>query len=82
MNDVGLTEKENELTKTLSGGQKRKLSVGIALIGGSQVVFLGTCALIASLSVSPRRSSCGWYMSDVDYVNHARHDTPQFVLHR
>eukprot|EP00903_Cladosiphon_okamuranus_P008962 g8576.t1 len=40
LNDVGLTEKENELTKTLSGGQKRKLSVGIALIGGSNVVFL------------------------------------------
>ncbi|CAM9259808.1 unnamed protein product [Ectocarpus sp. 4 AP-2014] len=38
--DVGLTEKENEKTKTLSGGQKRKLSVGIALIGGSKVVFL------------------------------------------
>ncbi|CAM9263174.1 unnamed protein product [Hapterophycus canaliculatus] len=40
LNDVGLTEKENELTTTLSGGQKRKLSVGIALIGGSKVVFL------------------------------------------
>ncbi|CAN0419265.1 unnamed protein product, partial [Hapterophycus canaliculatus] len=40
LNDVGLTEKENELTSTLSGGQKRKLSVGIALIGGSKVVFL------------------------------------------
>lgn len=40
LSDVGLTEKENELTKTLSGGQKRKLSVGIALIGGSKVVFL------------------------------------------
>lgn len=38
--DVGLTEKENERTKTLSGGQKRKLSVGIALLGGSRVVFL------------------------------------------
>ncbi|CAN0348380.1 unnamed protein product [Pylaiella littoralis] len=38
--DVGLTEKENEKAKTLSGGQKRKLSVGIALIGGSKVVFL------------------------------------------
>ena len=37
---MGLTEKENELTTTLSGGQKRKLSVGIALIGGSKVVFL------------------------------------------
>lgn len=41
--DVGLTEKENEKIKTLSGGQKRKLSVGIALIGGSKVVFLGEC---------------------------------------
>ncbi|CAM9405596.1 unnamed protein product, partial [Scytosiphon promiscuus] len=40
LNDVGLTEKENELTNRLSGGQKRKLSVGIALIGGSKVVFL------------------------------------------
>ncbi|CAN0449923.1 unnamed protein product, partial [Scytosiphon promiscuus] len=40
LSDVGLTEKENELTTTLSGGQKRKLSVGIALIGGSRVVFL------------------------------------------
>lgn len=40
LSDVGLTEKENELTTTLSGGQKRKLSVGIALIGGSKVVFL------------------------------------------
>ena len=50
MNDVGLTEKENELTKTLSGGQKRKLSVGIALIGGSKVVFLGTYGLDMSSS--------------------------------
>eukprot|EP00903_Cladosiphon_okamuranus_P016293 g15025.t1 len=40
LNDVGLTEKENELTKTLSCGQNRKLSVGIALIGGSKMVFL------------------------------------------
>lgn len=38
--DVGLTEKVNERSKTLSGGQKRKLSVGIALIGGSEIVFL------------------------------------------
>ena len=47
---MGLTEKENELTKTLSGGQKRKLSVGIALIGGSKVVFLGTYGLDMSSS--------------------------------
>ncbi|KAF0720764.1 Aste57867_43 [Aphanomyces stellatus] len=38
--EVGLTEKRNVMSKKLSGGQKRKLSVAIALIGHSQVVFL------------------------------------------
>jgi ATP-binding cassette, subfamily A (ABC1), member 3 len=38
--DVGLTEKFRTLSKDLSGGMKRKLSVAIALIGGSKVVFL------------------------------------------
>jgi len=37
---VGLTEKRNVYSKFLSGGQKRKLSVGIAFIGDSRVVFL------------------------------------------
>ena len=37
---VGLTEKVNQLADSLSGGMKRKLSVGIALIGGSKVVIL------------------------------------------
>ena len=37
---VGLTEKRHAYSKSLSGGQKRKLSVAIAFIGGSQVVFL------------------------------------------
>ena len=35
--EVGLELKRNALAGTLSGGQKRKLSVGIALIGGSKV---------------------------------------------
>lgn len=30
----------NALSASLSGGQKRKLSVGIALIGGSKIVIL------------------------------------------
>jgi len=38
--EVGLTEKRNARAKNLSGGQKRKLSVGIAFIGKSKVVFL------------------------------------------
>jgi ATP-binding cassette subfamily A (ABC1) protein 3 len=33
-------EKANAKASTLSGGQKRKLSVGIALIGDSKVVVL------------------------------------------
>ena len=37
LDSVGLTLKKDALAKTLSGGQKRKLSVGIALIGGSKV---------------------------------------------
>ncbi|XP_061178877.1 phospholipid-transporting ATPase ABCA3-like [Saccostrea echinata] len=35
-----LEEKRNDLAGTLSGGQKRKLSVAIALIGGSKVIIL------------------------------------------
>jgi len=38
--EVGLTEKRNVASKRLSGGMKRKLSLGIAFIGGSKVVFL------------------------------------------
>jgi ATP-binding cassette subfamily A (ABC1) protein 3 len=37
---VGLTEKRHAFSKQLSGGQKRKLSVAIAFIGGSRIVFL------------------------------------------
>ena len=35
-----LEEKRHVLTKTLSGGQKRRLSCGIAIVGGSKVVIL------------------------------------------
>ena len=38
--EVGLTEKVGVFSKALSGGMKRKLSVAIALIGGSAVVVL------------------------------------------
>ncbi|KAJ1492487.1 P-loop containing nucleoside triphosphate hydrolase protein [Baffinella frigidus] len=40
MANVGLTTKASSLGSTLSGGQKRKLSVAMALIGSPKVVFL------------------------------------------
>ncbi|XP_050415060.2 phospholipid-transporting ATPase ABCA3 [Patella vulgata] len=38
--EIGLEPKRNTRSQNLSGGQKRKLSLGIALIGGSQTVIL------------------------------------------
>jgi ATP-binding cassette, subfamily A (ABC1), member 3 len=38
--DVALSEKRNTLSRKLSGGMKRKLSVAIAFCGGSKVVLL------------------------------------------
>jgi ATP-binding cassette subfamily A (ABC1) protein 3 len=40
IHDLALDDKTYAQTKTLSGGQKRRLSCGIALIGGSSVVLL------------------------------------------
>lgn len=38
--EIGLPHKTKALSKTLSGGMKRKLSVGIAFTAGSKVVIL------------------------------------------
>lgn len=40
VSDLSLMEKMDAPAGTLSGGQKRKLSLGVALIAGSKVVFL------------------------------------------
>ncbi|CAM9264642.1 unnamed protein product [Heterosigma akashiwo] len=40
LEQVGLAEKARAPAATLSGGQKRKLCVGLALVGGSRVVIL------------------------------------------
>ena len=40
MSRIDLTEKQNALCSTLSGGQKRKLCVALALIGNSKLILL------------------------------------------
>ncbi|CAB3408775.1 unnamed protein product [Caenorhabditis bovis] len=40
LESVSLTDKANKLAGTLSGGMKRRLSIGIAFIGGSKFVIL------------------------------------------
>ena len=40
LEDLQLTDKRSIQSHNLSGGMKRKLSVGIALVGGSEVVVL------------------------------------------
>lgn len=38
--EIELSDVQHQLASTLSGGQKRKLSVGIALIGDSKIIML------------------------------------------
>jgi ATP-binding cassette subfamily A (ABC1) protein 3 len=40
MDKIELTPKKDALCSTLSGGQKRKLCIALALIGGSQIILL------------------------------------------
>ncbi|XP_034242493.1 phospholipid-transporting ATPase ABCA1-like isoform X2 [Thrips palmi] len=40
LRDMGLEDKRRALSSDLSGGMKRKLSVGMAFVGGSRTVFL------------------------------------------
>ena len=40
LHDFSLENKKDTIVEKLSGGQKRKLSIAIALIGGSKIIFL------------------------------------------
>ena len=55
---VNLGSKKDAYAKTLSGGQKRKLSVAIALIGGPRLVFLDEPT--AGMDVESRRAM--WHL--------------------
>jgi ATP-binding cassette subfamily A (ABC1) protein 3 len=52
--DVDLWEKKDDLSKDLSGGQKRRLSIAIAFIGGSKLIYLDEPS--AGMDTSARRS--------------------------
>jgi ABC-type multidrug transport system ATPase subunit len=39
LSQVSLTAFENRLTKSLSGGEKRRVSIAIALLGNPRVIF-------------------------------------------
>ena len=53
LHDLGLEEKRHTKVKNLSGGQKRKLSIAIALVGGSSVIFLDEPT--SGMDISSRR---------------------------
>jgi ATP-binding cassette subfamily A (ABC1) protein 3 len=53
LEDIGVADKRKNLAKTLSGGNKRKLSVAIALCGGSKFVLLDEPT--SGLDISARR---------------------------
>ncbi len=52
--DVDLWDKKDDLSKNLSGGQKRRLSIAMAFIGGSKLVYLDEPS--SGMDTSARRS--------------------------
>ncbi|KAG5488176.1 hypothetical protein LSCM4_08155 [Leishmania orientalis] len=57
LKDVDLLQKQNDPSRVLSGGMKRKLSVAIAFVGGSSLVLLDEPT--AGMDVAARRHTWG-----------------------
>ena len=53
LDDIGMSDDRDRQSQTLSGGNKRKLSVAIALCGGSKFVLLDEPT--SGLDISARR---------------------------
>lgn len=49
LREVDLLSKKDDLAKNLSGGQKRRLSVAIAFIGGSKLIYLDVRAQLLTI---------------------------------
>lgn len=60
VNDLGLGEFADRIASSYSGGNKRKLSMGIALIGANRILLLdepSTCAAFRALLVCSELTS-------------------------
>jgi ABC-2 type transport system ATP-binding protein len=55
---IGLQEKQGQRLKTLSGGQKRRLDLGIALVGDPELIFLDE----PTTGFDPRARRDAWEM--------------------
>ena len=58
INRIELAPKKNALCKTLSGGQKRKLCIALALIGGSQIILLDEPT--SGMDIMAKRELCNF----------------------
>ena len=67
---VGLGEKRDARVKTLSGGQKRRLDLGVALVGNPELVFLDE----PTTGFDPAARRAAWDM--IRALALARHDDP------